>query len=89
MGTRKKIILSLVVCLVLAGCESGAKFGAVLAFKEVALSKAADKMLDDSIEKLCKYPTIGSLERQFGDNPTKYKQYHKFCHHDSVHTGVP
>lgn len=84
-----RYIILIAAILMLPGCETGAKVGAVLLLKDATLAKAADTMLDDSINKLCKYPTIGSLEREFGDNPTKYEQYHKFCHHDSVHTGTP
>lgn len=74
---------ALICMLQVSGCSTAGKFGAVMVLRDVSLEKAADKVLADSVKKVCKYPTIGSLERRYGDNPTKYKQYHDYCQNES------
>lgn len=49
--------------------------------KAISKPNIADNLLDRNEKQLCTWPTIGSLERKYGKNPTKYKEYHKFCDH--------
>lgn len=69
------------VCLLLSGCTAPNIIKGITVAKSVGAEKAADMLLKRNERQLCNWPTIGSLEREYGDNPTKYKQYHKFCGH--------
>ncbi len=63
------------------GCTPMQAIKGITTVKQIGAEKIADKVLDRNIHKTCTWPTIGSLERRYGDNPTKYKQYRKFCGH--------
>lgn len=41
----------------------------------------ADKFLLHNLDQLCQWVTMGSVERAFGDNPTKYREYKRLCGH--------
>lgn len=76
-----KIIILLAVFL-LAGCGPVPKIAKGLTVaKSIGAQKISDAILERNESQLCKWPTIGSLERRYGNNPTKYKDYHKFCDH--------
>jgi len=53
----------------------------IVTVKRIGAEKIADKVLRDNVKQVCTWPTIGSLEREYGDNPTKYRAYRKFCGH--------
>lgn len=68
--------------LLLSGCITPMQgLRGVLTVKQVGKEKIADKLLKRNESQLCAWPTIGSLERRYGNNPTKYAEYHKFCNH--------
>ena len=67
--------------LLLIGCTPMQAIRGIATVKQIGAEKIADKVLSRNVEQVCTWPTIGALEREYGDNPTKYKQYHKFCGH--------
>lgn len=71
-------ILALIALVSLSGCAEYREFKQVANFKG---AQAADGLLQDKLYSLCHYPTVGALERAFGDNPTKYREYKRLCGH--------
>ena len=67
--------------LLLIGCTPMQAIKGIATVKQIGAEKIADKVLSRNVEQTCTWPTIGALERKYGDNPTKYKQYHEFCGH--------
>lgn len=67
--------------LLLAACSSAGERAYMTARKEGA--NTADKFLLHNLDQLCNWPTIGSVERAFGDNPTKYQEYKRLCGHNT------
>jgi len=75
------LVLALSAVL-LSGCLTpGTMLKGVSAVNGAGLEKAADGLLKRNVEQTCNWPTIGSLEREYGNNPTKYREYHAFCDH--------
>lgn len=77
---NKLIILA--AALILSGCTNLPRIAkGVAAAKSVGAEKIADAVLKKNEERLCNWPTIGSLQREYRNNPTKHKAYHDFCGH--------
>jgi len=76
----KKCII-LLFALSLSACKTTDVLQGLSGINTLVTEKAADGLLNQNEAQLCNWPTIGSLERRYGDNPTKYKEYHKFCGH--------
>jgi len=78
----RNLTMCIFCTLLLSGCITPMQaMRGVGTVKRIGAEKIADKVLDTNVRQTCQWPTIGSLERRYGDNPTKYKQYRKFCGH--------
>jgi len=76
-----RIILTLCICLLLTGCITPQEaFRGAALIKQVGSQKVADKWLKRQERQLCSV-NIDALEREYADNPTKYRHYLKFCGH--------
>lgn len=47
--------------------------------KRLVTEKAAGAFLNRQEQRLCNWPTIGSIKRKWLEDPEKRREYHKFC----------
>jgi len=76
-----KLLLSLFLCFSLTGCLTFQEaYSGVATVGQMGSNKIADKWLQRQERQICSV-SIDALEREYGDNPTKYRHYLKFCGH--------
>lgn len=76
-----KKLLVVLTLVFLSGCSHLPIATAAIKQKQETARAVADLFFDRQVKQLCNYPTIGSIERRYGQRPIKLRQYQDYCNH--------